>query len=269
MLTNQAAVGAGIGDIGDWMDDRWAYLRNSAVGTRFAGRRRPSRPPDQRASAPTQSGPPGSDDTRLVGRLRYEPQSREQQASFRREQTAFDRERRAEQDRDWWFSIPALAPVAAVLAAESPLLIGALIRSGARPLPPPVAPVRPLRPSEPLTDAEKAVIREAARRRAARALGVRPSDLSAQVHHRISLHFQHLMSRADPNRLANLQLLEQRAHSIASNEWMAFTRGLNGRAPTQAELVAQAMKVDRMIEPYLLRPGVPRPALPPRPPRLN
>lgn len=275
MLTIQAAASAGSHDIEDWMEGRRAYLQALGIRPGSAGRRQPHPPAGRRVRSPVREETVRANSSQSFGRFTYEPQSAEQLAPFRREQAAFDQGRRAEQARDWWFSIPALAPVALALAAESPALVGAVVRTLTRPAVPIVAPLRPIppeppmRPSEPLSEAEKAAIRDAGRQRAARAMGVRASDLNAQVHHRISLHFQHLMARADPNRLANLQLLEQRAHSIASNEWMAFTRGLNGRTPSQAELVAEAMKVDKMIEPYLLRPGVPRPMLPSTPPRLN
>lgn len=88
--------------------------------------------------------------------------------------------------------------------------------------------------------------------------------MEAQVHHRISLEFSHVMPRADPNRLANLIALKRQAHDIASREWAAFSRSLAGREPTQAELVAVATRIDKMIEPYILRAGVPRRA--PTPP---
>ncbi len=42
-----------------------------------------------------------------------------------------------------------------------------------------------------------------------------------------------------------------------------FVRTLAGRAPTQAEVMAHAMRLDKIIEPYVLRAGVARP--PPAP----
>jgi len=199
-----------------------------------------------------------------MGLLQYTPDAAEM-ADLRRRQAAFDRARREESRRNSWMAVPALAPAAAIAALEG----GAILAAGAvRAAPRALARAASLPKAvpRPLSQAEKQIIRAEARRRYAAAAGTPASSWGAQVHHRIALEFQHLMARADPNRLANLLALRQQAHSVATNSWAAFARGLNGRTPTQAELVAQAMKVDKLVEPFILRARVARPGpTPPRP----
>lgn len=77
-----------------------------------------------------------------------------------------------------------------------------------------------------------------------------------QVHHSDSLEYAHLKPAADPNRLANLWGLPEEAHQLASNEWTAFRNALRGREPSQAEVMAMKMKIDRMVAPY----STPRPS---------
>jgi hypothetical protein len=84
-----------------------------------------------------------------------------------------------------------------------------------------------------------------------------------EVDHRIPIQFSDVIPKADPNRTANLVGLQGKAHEVFTAEWEAFKRGLAGRRPTLAELLAEASKVDEMMEPYVLRPGLPRP--PPKP----
>ena len=74
----------------------------------------------------------------------------------------------------------------------------------------------------------------------------------------MALRFAHLF-RADPNRLANLVPLMREAHVIASRAEAEFVRVLAGRTPSQAEVMAHAMRLDKLIEPYVLRAGVARP----------
>ena len=83
--------------------------------------------------------------------------------------------------------------------------------------------------------------------------------MGAVVHHSDPLEWAHMKPNADPNRLANLWPLESDAHNIATQAWRQFKLGLGGRTPTQAELMAQKLRADKMVEPYLIRPGVPRP----------
>ena len=102
-------------------------------------------------------------------------------------------------------------------------------------------------------------MRAKARARVARANGQPASQLAGEVHHRVGLRFAHLFPNAEPNRLANLVALMRQAHVVVSRAEAEFVRSLAGRAPSQAEVMAHAMKLDKLIEPFVLRAGVPRP----------
>ncbi|MDB5423867.1 MAG: hypothetical protein JWQ29_1283 [Phenylobacterium sp.] len=115
-----------------------------------------------------------------------------------------------------------------------------------------------------LSDAAKAALRRQARDRFARASGISASEMGAKVHHGDPLEYAHLKPAADPNRLANLSGLLDEAHQIASNEWTAFRTALKGRIPTQAEIMATKLRIDRMVAPYLQRAGVSRPGPTPK-----
>jgi hypothetical protein len=75
----------------------------------------------------------------------------------------------------------------------------------------------------------------------------------------VALRFRGLFPKADPNRLGNLQALEAEAHNVVSQATEAWVRSLRGRVPTQAEVMAHVMEMDKLVEPYILRAGVPRP----------
>jgi len=199
---------------------------------------------------------------------------------LRREQAAFKEIVREESSRNIWMAIPALAPLAVPLLSEgAALLAGRLAAPQIRPSPmnflqqeaglalkPPLARPSPVvRPSpKPRAEVEENAIRRAARERYARAYGGRASDWAGQVHHRVALRFRELFPNADPNRLANLQALEEEAHLVVTRATEAWVRGL-GRAPTQAEVMAHTLRMDKLVEPYILRAGIPRP--PPIPKR--
>lgn len=202
------------------------------------------------------------------------PTQEDEMTKLRRKQAAFKDVVREESGRNWWMAIPALAPMAVPLMAEgAALLTGRLAASqlnraplnllgrepGLAPKPPPARPGPAARPSpKPPADAEERAIRRAARERYARAYGGRASDWAGQVHHRVALRFRKLFPNTDPNRLANLQALEEEAHIAVTQATEAWVRSL-GRAPTQAEVMAHTMRMDKLIEPYILRAGVPRP----------
>jgi len=101
-------------------------------------------------------------------------------------------------------------------------------------------------------------LRDAARQRWAQANGGRAIEMEAEVHHSDPLQFAHLKPNAEPNRLANLWALRPEAHQIANREWAAFSRALEGRIPSQAELMAAKLRIDKLVTPYIRRPGVPR-----------
>jgi hypothetical protein len=82
--------------------------------------------------------------------------------------------------------------------------------------------------------------------------------MDAHVHHSLPVQYVEDFPNADPNRLANLWALKPEAHQIANKLWAQFGRSLAGREPSQAEIMAQKLKVDRQVAPYIRRAGVPR-----------
>jgi hypothetical protein len=117
--------------------------------------------------------------------------------------------------------------------------------------------------ARPLSTAEKNALRDIGRARWAQAYGTWARDLSAQVHHEFPLEWSHLID-ADPNRLSNLVGLEEEGHQIANQAWALFKRSLRNAPPTPAQVMAQKLRVNPTLEPFVLRPGLPRP--PPTPP---
>lgn len=189
----------------------------------------------------------------------------DEMAKLRREQAEFKSVVREESRRNNWMAIPVLAPITVPLLAEgAALLSGRLAASQFSRAPLNLLGREPRVPRAPLTEAEKNVLRAVARRRVAQANGQPASELAGEVHHRVALRFAHLFSNADPNRLANLIPLIREAHVIASRAEAEFVRALAGRTPTQAEVIALAMRLDKLIEPYVLRGGVARPPPAPR-----
>jgi hypothetical protein len=157
-----------------------------------------------------------------------------------------------------------LAPVAVVGALEAfPALVGELALARSAPLT-----FRNLeawqRSARPLSDAAKNRLREQARARYARANGISAREMNADIHHSRALEYAHVFPNADPNGLAGLWALRPPAHDIASAAWRAFGRELGGRAPTQAEVMAAKLRIDRMVEAYVRRAGVARSNKPPR-----
>jgi hypothetical protein len=191
---------------------------------------------------------------------------RRRQAEFARVTNEIDR-------RNSWFAIPALAPAAAVLGLEA----GAALTGRALASQLPRAPLSFLErevwqaksagekvAQDVVRDANNAV-RRIGRARFAKANGQPASDLEAVVHHSDPLEYAPLKPNADPNRLANLWGLRPDAHQVANNLWTAFRTELKGRIPTQAEVMAAKLRIDRIVEPYIQRPGISRPG--PRPPK--
>jgi hypothetical protein len=79
------------------------------------------------------------------------------------------------------------------------------------------------------------------------ATGRRASWDDLEVHHRIPLEWSHVFPRANPNRLANLVGVSGQTHREISAAWAAWKSALNGRAPTQAEVMKQALRIDEMF----------------------
>lgn len=191
-------------------------------------------------------------------------------AELRRQQAEFARITREIDKQNSWFAIPALAPVAAVVGAETAAAIaGRAMGSEAV-----SGPLNFLdreawqrgaqRAAQALSRDAKSVLREQARIKYARANGILARDMQAEVHHSDPLEWAHLKPNADPNRLANLWGLRGEAHDIASRAWAEFSRALKGRVPTQAELMEAKLRIDRMVGPYIRRAGLPRSRTPPR-----
>lgn len=193
-------------------------------------------------------------------------------AELRRQQAAFARAKREIDEQNRWLAIPALAPVAVPFLVEG----GATaLASRARPVNLQRGPLH-LVDGEPwwrsvqkaarlARDARDTAIRVRGRVQFARANGISPRKLEAQVHHSDPLEWAHLKPNADPNRLANLWAIKKQHHIIANREWAAFKRSLQGRTPSQAELMEVKLRIDRMLAPYVLRAGVSRA----RPPKLK
>jgi len=219
--------------------------------------RRDGAPPGQAGSGGTHYGQLYAPPARDMGELRR------QQAEFARAAADLDR-------RNSWMAIPALAPALAVLGAEASAILaarGAAAGAGAANRPLTLLEREPWlrnsRQGDPLSEAAKTAIREKDRIRVARANGMPASKMRAEVHHSDPLEWAHIKPNADPSRLANLAVLRKEAHVIATREWATFKRSLEGRLPTQAELMAAKLRIDRMVEQYVLRPGLPRSNKPP------
>lgn len=92
-------------------------------------------------------------------------------------------------------------------------------------------------------------MREEARALGGMTEGIRASQLGDYVeHHRIPLRYQHLFPMLYPNRISNIQRIHMRDHvNIVNPMWDQFHRNLGGREPTAAEVLRQAIVVDRAI----------------------
>jgi hypothetical protein len=245
----------------------------AAAGMRGPGLSRPSSlrpmPPPALARGPT--APPSKAGGPIAyGALRAPAPSDQELAELRRQQAAFANTTRQIDIHNSWFAVPALAPavVALGLGAAGEWATGEVAPAAGRAVANFVDREAWQRgaqkAAQALSDAEKNALRAAARAKFARANGISARGMQAEVHHSDPLEWAHLKPNADPNRLANLWGLRGEAHDIATRAWADFTRGLKGRIPTQAELMEAKLRIDRMVEPYLRRAGVPRSNTPPR-----
>lgn len=238
--------------IKDWMEQR---RRDVAASWRSPAEILPYQHPIQPITLPW------TPDLGAPARTAHQPPLQDHElVDLRREQAAFRDVVRAESLRNSWMAIPALAPTAVPLLAEGgSLLTGRLAASQLNRLATNHLGQEAARVPSPLTEIERNVVRAAARKRISQANGTPASKIDGEVHHRVALRFAHLFPKADPNRLANLIPLMREAHILASRAEADFVRALAGRIPTQAEVVAHAMRLDKLIEPYVLRAGVSRP----------
>jgi hypothetical protein len=217
--------------------------------------------------APAPGSSPGQ--TITYGALRAPAPSDDELTELRRRQATFADTTRKIDLQNSWFAAPELAAPLAVMGLE-----GAAAWAARTALPEiEQAPLQFVdreawqrgaqKAAQALSDAEKNALRGAARTKFARANGVSASEMQAEVHHSDPLEWAHLKPDADPNRLANLWGLRKEAHAIATREWSAFTRSLEGRLPSPAELMEAKLRIDRLVEPYIRRAGLPRSNRPP------
>jgi hypothetical protein len=257
--------------------DQYAAFFGPSTGQQFAPVQRssPVASPPRQSPASLSSQPivarfvaAGREEGARYGSLRAPPPG--DLAKPRQEQAEFERTRRDISKENSWMAIPALAPAAVVLG------LGGAAAWGARALGPRVlgSPLNLVerevwqksgqRAGQALSEEGKAALRREARVKFARANGKSASDMRAEVHHSDPLEWAHLKPSADPNRLANLWGLRGEAHEIATRAWAEFRKSLNGRMPTPAELMEAKLRIDRLVEPYIRRAGVPRSNKPPR-----
>ncbi|MBM3854084.1 MAG: hypothetical protein FJ399_13175 [Verrucomicrobia bacterium] len=100
---------------------------------------------------------------------------------------------------------------------------------------------------EALSREARDVLRERARAIWEATTGRRAIWDDLQVHHRIPLEWAHLFPKADANRLSNLVGVASAEHSQVTELWNAWRRSLNGRTPTQAEVMQQALRIDELF----------------------
>lgn len=191
---------------------------------------------------------------------------------LRRQQAEFARTRRDIAWQNSWLAAPALAPVVAPALLEG----AAILAQGAR-----TAPGLPGPLNLPNREAwqravrraynrdERNRLRDLARSAFERANGISAGKMQAEVHHSDPLQWAHLKPEADPNRLANLWALPPKEHNLATQQWRAFDRSLQGRTPSHAELMAAKLRIDRSVQEYVRRPGLSRWKISPKkgPPR--
>ncbi|CAN5706161.1 hypothetical protein BH11PSE1_BH11PSE1_25700 [soil metagenome] len=209
-----------------------------------------SAPPRRRAPARASSNQKPVRSTIAVAAARPEPA--EDLTDLRHQQAEFAQVVRAEGAKDSGMLAPVIAPVALVAGLEGAAYLGArALVSAPRP-----APLN-LPKYDPWQTPHK-ILRGQARARYARANNLPAKDMAAQVHHSRPLEWAHRFPDLDPNELANLWALRPVVHNIATRAWSAFKASLKGRTPSQTEIMAEKLRIDRLVEAYLRRPGVPR-----------
>jgi hypothetical protein len=192
-------------------------------------------------------------------------------SELRRQQAAFNEERRRV-DREPQNRILAYGALAApALFLGSELIEGfgfPAARAIGRPAEFNIPPAR-----RALNPKEKGVVGGGGRQVFERANGMSASQMGTppgvrgarggNVHHRTPNAHANKLPGADPNRLENLQGVPEDVHSVVTAEQAKLLKSL-GRQPTPAEIELFRQRMDRFIEPYTLRRGLPRP-----PPRLK
>ena len=64
-----------------------------------------------------------------------------------------------------------------------------------------------------------------------------------EIHHIIPLEYSHLFPGVNPNRMGNLAGMSRPSHQRVSNEWTQFRAGLNGRSPSDSEVMSKALEI--------------------------
>ena len=104
----------------------------------------------------------------------------------------------------------------------------------------------------PLSNEAKDILRQSARDIWQARSGKKAIWDALQVHHRIPLEWAHLFPKADPNRIANLVGMNNANHSLATNAWNAWRRSLGGRTPSPAEVLEQALQIDKAYGKHMI-----------------
>jgi hypothetical protein len=240
-----------------------ARLNSSPGAAAFQSSPRPHQTPGALSASPAPQGA-------RYGQL-YAPPANDL-SELRRQQAAFARKQHEIAWQNRWLAAPALAPVVAPFLAEGGA--AALSRGLARAASTTEATPGPLYLTDhealqrairqAYTTAEKNRLREQARLVFERANGISAKEMGADVHHSDPLQWAHLMPAADPNRLANLWALSPKDHNLATQQWRAFDRSLQGRTPSNAERMAAKLRIDRSVQGYVRRPGLSRWKIPPK-----
>ena len=68
-----------------------------------------------------------------------------------------------------------------------------------------------------------------------------------QIHHRIPLEWSHIFPDSDPNKLSNLIGIDPRIHAQITTGWASWKKTLDGRIPTQEEILMQANFIDEVF----------------------
>jgi|GEM_PF-1466697 len=99
----------------------------------------------------------------------------------------------------------------------------------------------------PLSTAQKDLFRGQARSLWERVTGATAGSKGLAIHHRIPVEWSHVFPKANPNRVANLIGVDTAAHKQINNAWTAFRNSLGGRTPRQAEVMRQALDIDKQF----------------------
>lgn len=78
--------------------------------------------------------------------------------------------------------------------------------------------------------------------------------MTQQVHHRIPLEWAHIFPNMNPNRLSNLQIINEKKHNGVGGitaEWRQFKTSLQGKVPTQKQILDEAARIDAKFKKWI------------------